>query len=886
MTSTELRRAFCDFFVGKGHTLVPSAPLVPMGDPTLLFTNAGMVQFKKTFLGEEPRPYRRAVSVQKCLRAGGKHNDLENVGVTARHHTFFEMLGNFSFGDYFKKEAIETAWEFLTRTLHLPSDRLWVSVYREDDEAFGLWRDHIGLAPDRIVRLGEKDNFWQMGETGPCGPCSEILFDQGAEVGCGRAECAVGCECDRYLEIWNLVFMQYERTLDGTLVPLPKPSIDTGMGLERITAVVQGVHSNYDTDLFQPLVQAISEMAGSPYGRDPKADVSIRVIADHLRAVIVLLTEGVLPSNEGRGYVLRRILRRAARHGRMLGQKEPFLHHLSERGVALMQGAYPEVRHAQETIRRILRHEEERFIHTLDQGEILFQEAAQRAQSTGGRILPGEDVFRLYDTYGFPIDLIHEMAGDLGFGVDLAGFDLLLERQRERARRSWLGGEDRVSVPRGGRDETDRLYQDWASRHRTLFLGYETLDAGGRVIGMIRNGCFVQEVFEGEDVEVLFDRTPFYGESGGQLGDRGVGSGPHGTAEIVEVSRPMGLIVHRLKVVSGGIANGEDWTLRVSQDLRQGAARHHTATHLLHAALRQILGNHVRQAGSLVAPERLRFDFTHFEPMSSGDRDYLEEVLNEKIMENLTVTTGEMEIETALQSGAMALFGEKYDERVRVVQIGEFSRELCGGTHCRATGDIGFFALVQETGIASGVRRIEAMTGAPAFRYIKEQEGLLKEASALLKARPVEIVTRVEKLLAQLREQEKTLDRFKMKTAVSQSQELLSRARSVEDIHVLSAQVDDMEMKDLRGLADSVKESLGSGLLVLGSVKDGKVSLVAGVSRDLLGRFHAGDILKEIAPLVGGGGGGRPDMAQAGGKDASGLGRALDRVYEIIKRRG
>ena len=883
MTSSEIRSAFCDYFIGKGHTLVPSASLVPAGDPTLLFTNAGMVQFKRVFLGEESRSYRRAVSVQKCLRAGGKHNDLENVGQTARHHTFFEMLGNFSFGDYFKTEAIEMGWEFLTRTLHLSAENLWVSVYREDEEAFEVWRDKIGLPSGRIVRLGEKDNFWQMGETGPCGPCSEILYDQGPGVGCGRPDCGVGCDCDRYLEIWNLVFMQYEKTAEGTLVPLPRPSIDTGMGLERITAVAQGVHSNYDTDLFRPLIESLAEMTAHPYGRDPKTDISLRVIADHLRAAVFLLTEGVLPSNEGRGYVLRRIIRRAARHGRLLDRQEPFLHRMVDQVVARVQGVYPEVRVVREMTGRALFHEEERFIHTLQQGEGLLQEAVSRLRSTGQRILPGEEVFRLSDTYGLPFDMIQEMAGDLGIGLDEVGFQNALTKQRERARRSWAGGMGEGALL-GVEGEKREVYQEWASRHSVRFLGYESLEAPScRVLGMMKDHQRVQEGGEGDVLDVVFEETPFYGESGGQVGDLGVGSGPHGTAEILNTTKPLGLMVHHAKVISGRIAVGEIWNLKVSPGARQSAARNHTATHLLHAALRQVLGDHVKQAGSLVSPDRLRFDFNHFAPMTPGERDYIEELLNEKIMKNIPVETDIMAMDDALKTGAMALFDEKYGDRVRVVRVGDYSRELCGGTHCRATGEIGLFVLVQETGIASGVRRLEALTGEAAFRYVKEQETLLKHASDLLKTRPADLVPRLERLLSQVKEQERELEKLKARSSASRARELLAKVRAIGDVRFLSVRVESMEMKDLRSLADAVRESLGSGVLVLGSEKEGKVSLVAGVSGDLVDRFHAGQILKRIAPLVGGGGGGRPDMAQAGGKDPSGLDKALELVDSIVQ---
>lgn len=868
MTSNDIRRLFFEYFGGKGHTIVPSSSLIPEEDPTLLFTNAGMVQFKRVFTGEEGRAYKRVVSIQKCLRAGGKHNDLENVGFTARHHTFFEMLGNFSFGDYFKKEAIGMGWEFLTKTLRLPAERLWVSVYKKDDEAYEVWEKKIGVPQERIVRLGEKDNFWQMGDTGPCGPCSEIIIDQGPDVGCRRPECGIGCDCDRYLELWNLVFMQYERKESGELVPLPKPSIDTGMGLERITAVVQGVKSNYDSDLFTPIIDAISKEAGVPDGMH----TSLRVISDHLRAIAFLISDGVIPSNEGRGYVLRRIIRRAARHGRLIGIEEPFLHKDVTHVVELMKPHYPELGANREMISSITLREEEGFINTLEQGMKILDDVIRKVKEKGGNIVPGEDLFKLYDTYGFPLDLAADIAQEHHLRLDEKGFNGAMEVQRERARRAGLG-EEKIKA----------VYKTLKSSVATRFVGYEHLDARGEVLAILKDGNQVDRAESGEEIEVVFNPTPFYGESGGQVGDKGIGAGPEGGIEIFDTVKPLDIIVSRGRVTTGSIAVGEEWVLKVHRTARQATARSHTATHLLHAALRQIIGEHVKQAGSLVAPDRLRFDFIHFKPLSEVEVGRIEEMLNEKVRENIPVVTEVMDVSQALKSGAMALFGEKYGDQVRVVQVPGFSKELCGGTHCRATGDIGVVKIVTESGIASGVRRIEALTGEASLRYLDESERTMLDLSGILKVKPAEVRDKAERLVAQLKEQEKELARLREQLTAAKAKDISSGIQEVDGIKVISKRVESMGMESLRNFADSLRSQMKSGIVAVGTVAEDKAAMVVMVSKDLIPQFDAREIIQEVAALVDGRGGGRADMAQAGGKRPEGLSEALNKVVDIVR---
>ena len=870
-TSADIRRSFFEYFGKNDHTVVTSSSLIPQDDPTLLFTNAGMVQFKRVFTGEEVRSYKRAVSIQKCLRAGGKHNDLENVGFTARHHTFFEMLGNFSFGDYFKKEAIGLGWEFLTRVLGLPAEKLWVSVYKNDDEAYDLWLKMIGIPQERLVRLGEKDNFWQMGDTGPCGPCSEILIDQGSGTGCGRPECAVGCDCDRYLELWNLVFMQYDRKTSGELTPLPKPSIDTGMGLERISAVVQGVKSNYDSDLFMPLIKAISKESGVSY--DSAHSVSIRVIADHIRAAAFLISDGVMPSNEGRGYVLRRIMRRGARHARLIGIHEPFLYRNVDHVIDLMKGHYPELYMNREIISTVTHREEEGFINTLEQGMKILDDVIQQVKESGTKTIPGETLFKLYDTYGFPLDITAEIARENELVLDEAGFQEAMKTQQERARRAWVGQE-----------KTKPIYQSLKSAVSTKFAGYEQIESSGRVAAIIKDGVNVERASSGDEIEVVFDKTPFYGESGGQVGDKGVGIGPEGGIDIVDTIRPLDIIISKAKVNNGSIAVGEEWVLKVNKGLRRGTARSHTATHMLQAALKQILGGHVKQAGSLVEPDRLRFDFIHFKPLTAEEIEEIEGLLNEKIRENVPVITDVMDIDNALKGGATALFGEKYGDEVRVVQVQDFSKELCGGTHCKATGDIGVIKIISESGIASGVRRIEALTGEASLKYLNETEERFGEICEAVKATRDDVTAKTDRLLSAIREQEKETARLKEMLAASKAKDISSEIREVAGIKVLSKKVDGMNIDELRNFGDSLRSRMGSGIVSVGAEVDGKAAILVMVTKDLSDKFNARDIINEIAGIVDGRGGGRPDMAQAGGKRPDGLQEALNKVAEVVER--
>jgi len=835
-----------------------------------------MVQFKGVFLGEEKRPYKRAISIQKCMRAGGKHNDLENVGRTRRHHTFFEMLGNFSFGDYFKKEAIEMGWEFLTHDMKLSENRLWVTVFREDDQAAKIWQDRIRLPSNRIIRMGEKDNFWQMGETGPCGPCSEILIDQGESLSCGRPSCAVGCDCDRYLEIWNLVFMQFNRGPDGKLTPLPKPSIDTGMGVERLTAMVQGVSSNYDTDLFIPLLNLISERSTIPYGFGEKEDMAMRVIADHLRAITFLLSDGVVPSNEGRGYVLRRILRRAARFGKVLSINEPFLYQLSNEVIDLMRGAYPELERSRRAISQITLGEEERFLQTLDLGMKTLTQVIQDVKQTGQNQIPGKELFTLYDTYGFPLDLAGEIAQENQLTLDEGGFEEAMEKQRERARAAAQFSNEDLPSKETYKDVLHDLGE-------TQFVGYETLEAEPKLTAIIKDGQRVKWAVSGEMVELILDTTPFYGEGGGQVGDQGLLFRPNASVEIHNTIRPFpNLFLHMGKVIQGEIKEGERFNAFVNQNARKGVERNHTATHLLHAVLRELLGDHVKQAGSLVAPNRLRFDFSHFNSLTDREMHRIEEVINERVRQNYVVKKEWMNIDEALSRGALAFFGDKYGSRVRVVEINHFSKELCGGTHCQETGEIGLFKLVHEGGIAAGVRRIEALTGEMAYMFFKNQEEDLSELASLLKVQPADVLGRAKKLLNTMKDQEKEIQRLKGKLSSSQTSDLSENVKEVKGIKVLTKRLENYDMKELRTVADQVRTRFPSGIALLGSTKEGKVSLVLLVSKDLLSRYQASDLIKPIASKIGGSGGGRPDMAQAGGRAPEELNAAMDMVDQLL----
>ena len=875
MTGKEIRACFLNFFAQRGHTLVPSGSLIPHNDPTLLFTNAGMNQFKDCFLGLEDRGFYRAASSQKCVRAGGKHNDLENVGRTARHHTFFEMLGNFSFGDYFKKEAIAFAWEFLTKELGLDKSRLYVTVYTDDDEAADLWHLQEGVPRERIYRFGEKDNFWSMGDTGPCGPCSEIFWDNGPEVGCGSPECAVGCDCDRYMEIWNNVFMQFDRSADGTLTPLPKPAVDTGMGLERISTVMQGKQTNYDTDLFQGIIRHIEKLSGKRYGADNKDDVSMRVIADHARATTFLICDGALPSNEGRGYVLRRIMRRAARHAKMLGFAQPMLYRAVDAVNEMMADFYPELIQRESYIKKVVLAEEERFMETLDNGLRILNDEVAALRKEGSSVIPGETLFKLYDTFGFPTDLTADIVAGEGFTIDEAGFDTCMERQRVQAREHWKGsGEEGISS----------IHKALHNRGlRSRFVGYTEQSAYSPIVVMLKGGAEVTTATVGDTVELITESSPFYGESGGQAGDTGTISTGGGHLTVTATLRPFpDLIIHRATVVAGTVATGETADLIPAVGERKATARNHTATHLLQAALREVLGDHVKQAGSLVAPERLRFDFTHFSPMTGEELRRVEEIVNAFVMENDDVHSHEMAVQEAMESGATALFGEKYGDRVRVVRIGGVSSELCGGTHVRASGDIGFFKIITETGIAAGVRRIEAQTGTGAMAHVRQLEDEQKKILLLVKAEGGNPVEKIERLLSRQKELQREIETLQARLNAAKSGDLLAGCREVNGVKVLAVKVDAADPKALRELADTVKEQLGSGILVLGSEIEGKAALLVAVSKELTQRYKAGEIIKKLAPIIGGSGGGKPELAQAGGNDPARLDEALELFYGLV----
>jgi len=889
MTGSEIREAFLRYFERHGHTRVRSSSLVPGTDPTLLFTNAGMVQFKGVFLGEERRDYVRATTCQKCVRAGGKHNDLENVGRTARHHTFFEMLGNFSFGDYFKADAITFAWEFLTKDLGIDARRLTATVYTDDDDAFALWKKVAGLTDERILRLGEKDNFWAMGDTGPCGPCSEVHFHQGDHLPCveeaaGRACQGPACECDRWLEVWNLVFMQFNRDAAGRMTPLPRPSIDTGMGLERVAAVMQGKLSSWETDLFAPLVARIGELSGKHPGASEDDDVSLRVIADHGRTATFLIADGVTPSNEWRGYVLRRIMRRAMRHGRMLGLTEPFLWKTVAWVGDLMGAAYPEIVTERGRVEDAVRGEEERFAETLDSGMRRIEEYLALHGEGASRAVDGGFLFTLYDTYGFPRDLAEDVLKEHGWVVTdetSATWDLEMEAQRDRARAG-------AAFSAGDESESAAVYQRLSGELPPVeFVGYETLTAPARILAMVRGTQRVREAAAGDEVEVILDRTPAYAESGGQIGDTGTLAGRDGRGEILDTYyRGSKLIVHRVAVRSGGFHENEDVAVAVETPRRQGLRQHHTGTHLLHAALRRVLGTHVAQAGSLVAPDHLRFDFSHGGSVKDREVEQIEELVNDQVQANTPVTHEVMDIKAALASGAMALFGEKYGDRVRVVRIGDFSTELCGGTHLDATGQIGFFKVDTEGAVAAGVRRIEAVAGTAAVEAVTRQQRVLREIGDILKIAPAEAPQRLRKLLDEQRALERQLQELQGKAARSRADDLVAGARQVNGVAVVAGRIDGLDADGLRAVADRLRERLGSGIVLVGSVMDGKVNLVSAVTKDLTRRFHAGKLVQEIARTVGGSGGGRPDLAQAGGKEPARLDAALDSVYDAVARTG
>jgi alanyl-tRNA synthetase len=861
MTSSEIRASYLEFFRKNGHSVEPSSSLIPGNDPTLLFTNAGMVQFKDVFLGKESRDYSRAATSQRCVRAGGKHNDLENVGYTARHHTFFEMLGNFSFGDYFKKEAIHFAWNFVTGTLGIPKERLWVTVYKEDDEAARIWTEEIGIDPTRCTRMGEASNFWSMGETGPCGPCTEIFYDHGADVP-GGPPGSPDEDGDRYVEIWNLVFMQYDRSSDGVLVPLPKPSVDTGMGLERVAAVMQGVHSNYDIDLFKSLIRAAAEITGA---QDLESS-SLRVIADHIRACTFLIIDGVVPSNEGRGYVLRRIIRRAIRHGYKLGQTQPFFHKLVPTLVREMGGYFTELVSGEARATQVLAQEETRFAETLATGMALLDAEAAKLTST---VIPGATVFRLYDTYGFPLDLTADVARERGLSIDQAGFDAAMEAQRGRARAaSKFAAEVRDSVKLPGKTE---------------FSGYDRLEELGRVAALIFDGSIVETLHPGQEGQVVLDHTPFYAESGGQMGDTGLLSNASARFKVTDTRKIGNSFSHVGVLESGELSVGDALDARVDGERRRAIALNHSATHLLHAALRQLLGTHVQQKGSLVAPDRLRFDFSHTQPVSAEELRRIEELVNSTIRRNEPTETRVMALEEAVAAGAMSLFGEKYESDVRVLSIGDFSMELCGGTHVNRAGDIGLFKIIGESGVAAGVRRIEAVTGQRAYEYVVRTEQVLRDIASLLRGNREDVDEKVRELVERARRLEKEVQQLKSKLASGQGGDLSAQAKVVGGIKVLAAQIEGADAKSLRDAVDRLRGQLGSSIIVLATVNDAKVVLVAGVSADLLERYKAGEIIGSVAALVGGRGGGRADFAQAGGTQPENLAAALASVEDWVR---
>jgi alanyl-tRNA synthetase len=874
MTGEEVRSKFLEYFQKHNHQIVRSSSLVPQDDPTLLFINAGMVQFKRVFLGEEKRDYLRATTSQKCVRAGGKHNDLENVGYTARHHTFFEMLGNFSFGDYFKQGAVEFAWDLLTNGYGLPADKLWASIYLDDDEAYDLWSRVIGVPDDRIVRFGEEDNFWSMGDTGPCGPCSEILIDRGEQYGCGRPECTAGCECDRFLEIWNLVFMQFNRDASGKMTPLPKPSIDTGLGLERMVSLIQDVPTNFDTDLIFPIIEKAEQLAQVSMGDSSASDVALKVIADHSRAAAFLIGDGILPSNEGRGYVLRRIMRRAIRYGRNIGLERPFLYQTAGVVFEIMKSAYPELAEASAFITSVIKNEEARFLETLGTGMKLLNDTLAEIKARGENRVPGEVIFKLYDTYGFPVDIVRDVVRDENMSLDMDGFDRAMDTQRTRSRT--VASFDSISD----------AYKNLSARGiKPEFVGYDSLSCESKILLMVADGREISEAAEGQSLEVVTETTPFYAEAGGQVGDGGEISGQDCELEVIDtVKDPTGLIIHRAKVISGRIQTGQAVQLQVDARKREATALNHTATHILHAALRQVLGDHVKQAGSLVAPDRLRFDFTHFSQVDTADLDAIEQIVNRRIQENIPTEIQEMDADDAFKTGATALFEEKYGDRVRVVSLTDFSKELCGGIHTSCTGNIGIFKIVSETSVSSGVRRIEAMTGESALAHTQKMSGIVQDTARLLREKPQAVVARVKKLLAEVKTLEKEVQHLKAKLASQSADASADAAVSVNGVNVLSRRVAVDTTAALRDLADQFKEKIKSGVVVLGSSAGDKAMLIAVVTKDLVGQYHAGRIIKEVAAVVGGSGGGRPDMAQAGGNQPQKLDSALDKVYEVVRQ--
>ncbi|MGB6867073.1 MAG: alanine--tRNA ligase [Candidatus Aminicenantaceae bacterium] len=875
MKAQQIRETFLDFFADKAHKIIRSSPLLPQGDPTILFTNAGMNQFKNVFLGLEKRSYKRAASVQKCMRVSGKHNDLEQVGKTNKHHTFFEMLGNFSFGDYFKREAIDYAWELITEVYMMPKDRLYATVYFDDDEAYELWSKRIGMAADRIFRFGKKDNYWAMGETGPCGPCSELHYDLGENMEEGTPHDLIESGSDRFLELWNLVFMQFDQDDKGQLNSLPSPSIDTGMGLERVATVLQGKTNNYDSDLFFPLIETICDFAGREYPPGDEGDTAARVIADHVRAVSFLIGDGIMPSNEGRGYVLRRLIRRAYRYGNSLGLEEPFLYKLVGDVTDIMKDAYPELISSVEYISKVCLSEENRFGLTLSSGLKTFDQYIEELKETGKKVLPGDKLFKLYDTFGFPIDLSEELALEKNISVDREGFAKELEEQRHRARLSW----------KGDAQDKDRKVYETIKDISVEFVGYDHVKSDEvKVLAILKDGKFIQEIQKGESGEVVLDQTPFYAEAGGQVGDTGTLINPHFSALVKTTYFPIpDIITHKVQMLSGALRVGD--TLEASVDLssRNKIRKNHTATHLLHASLRQILGDHIKQAGSLVSSQRLRFDFTHFASLSSSEIRQIENRLNEKIRENLDVETATVSLEEGISAGATAIFEEKYGEKVRMVTIDDFSKELCGGIHVANTGEIGVFKIVSESSVAAGMRRIEALTGEEALIDYQETEELLSDIQKVVNSPRKEILRVLDRMKESLKEREKEARGLRQKLAKTRYQEKEDHVEEVKGIRVMIQRVEELNTLELRELADSLKQKIGSGVIILGGKTGDKVFLVSAVTKDLVDRISAVDIIQKIAPLVGGGGGGRPDFAQAGGPKVDKLDLALNKSTKILE---
>ncbi len=872
ISSNQIRETFLKCFEHNGHKIVPSSSLIPFNDPTLLFTNAGMNQFKDIFLGNEKRPYNRAASSQKCMRVSGKHNDFKDVGHSNRHHTFFEMLGNFSFGNYFKKEAIHFAWELLTKEYGLDPSRLWITVYRDDDEAWKIWHTQEGIPESKILRLGEKDNFWMMGDTGPCGPCSEMHYDFGKSPVPNHGECDMTCSCGRWVEVWNLVFMQYNRDSAGTLNPLPSPNIDTGMGLERITTILHNKTSNYDTDLFQPLLEEISGICNTEYGSEPNDDVSMRIIADHSRAATFVVADGQYPGNDKRGYVLRKIMRRAMVHGKRLGIDQPFIYRIAGTVVETMKRAYPELASARETIARVIKQEEDSFAGTLTEGLKDFNERAKKLKASGSRTLPGEEAFFLYDTRGLPLEIIEDLAQENGLVVDEAGFTRAFESQRERSRQDYLSGKVREEVAQA-------LFEG-----KTTFIGYG-IEGGAKacVRAIIVDGELAESIEGGQKGEIVLDATPFYAEAGGQVGDTGYVTRGNNRARVIDTIYRGTTITHLLQMETGTLQVGDEVEAVVDLEKRRLTMKNHTATHLLQAALQKVLGPHIKQAGSLVAPDRLRFDFTHYAPLTKAEIEKIEDLVNEQIWLNAAVETKIMDLDSAMKSGAMALFGEKYQEKVRVVEIPGFSKELCGGTHVPATGTIGLFKITSEGGISAGIRRIEALTGPASLARFRSDEQILDAVQNDHKVSRQEISPLIEKLQGQVRDLQRQIIDMKAQSARANIDGMLARTKEIHGIKVLADTLPATDRASLRNLADELKQKLGSGVVILGTPQDGKVALVVMVTSDISKRVSAGQIIKQIAPLVGGAGGGKPELAEAGGKDSSKLADAIEKSYSIVE---